>query len=75
MPHLVVAVDGERSLVLPLKNQGGNLADHPDGTHDMVGVTMGNKHVANLLKRDSSLHELNQDTIAATTIDQHPATR
>ena len=72
MAHFIVAIDGENALVLALEDHGRNLADHPDGTHDVVGVAMGDKHVIDVLEGDVGCNELAQDTIAAPAVNEHP---
>ncbi len=72
--HHVVAVDGEGSLVLALENHGRNLAHHPDGSQDVVGVGVGNKHVTDALKGYPRRNELAQDAVAATAVYKHSAT-
>lgn len=73
LAHLVVAVDGERPLVFALKNQWGDLAQHPDGAHDVVGVAMGDEHVADALEGDPRLDDLPQDAVAAAAVHEHAA--
>ena len=71
--HGIVAVDGERAAVLALENHGRDLAHHPDGSQDVVGVAMGDKHVADALKGDLGRHELGEDAVAAAAVHQHAA--
>ena len=73
--HLVVAVDGERPLVLALVDEWRNFAYHPDGAHDVVGVAVGDEHVSDALEGDFGSDELPQDAVAATAVNQQPSLR
>ena len=69
MARLIVTIDGERRLILTLVDEGRNFANHPDDTHDVVGVGVGNKQVMNILKGNACPMELPEDAVAATCID------
>ena len=71
--HHIVAVDAERPLVLALKDHGRDLTHHPDSAQDVVGVTVGNEHVADALKGDFGFDELLQNAVASTTVNEHTA--